>query len=72
MQIMKTNTSTADRSIRLSIAVGIIILYITDVLTGTVGYILLGVAGIFAITGLVGVCPLYALFGISSCKHKKA
>lgn len=70
MQIMKTNTGTADRTIRILIAVAILILYISNVVTGTLAYVLLAVAGIFAITGLVGVCPLYSLIGISSCKNK--
>jgi len=68
---MKRNMGNTDRAIRILIAIGIAILYFTHVITGTLGYILLGIAAIFVITSLFSFCPLYTLLGISSCKTRK-
>lgn len=61
----------ADRIIRVLIAAIIAVLYITNTVTGTLAYVLLALGGIFLLTSLVGSCPLYSLFGISTCKLKK-
>ena len=58
---------TADRIIRVSIAAIIGILYLTGTVSGTLGIVLLALAGVFVLTSIIGFCPLYALFGISSC-----
>lgn len=68
---MKRNMGNADRVIRLLIAAVIVILYFINILTGTVGLVLLAVAGIFVLTSLVSICPLYSLFGIHTCPLKK-
>jgi len=68
---MKKNMGTADRMIRIIIAVLIAILYFTNVLTGTLGLILLVLAGVFVLTSLISFCPLYAPLGLSTCKTKK-
>jgi len=65
---MKKNMGTTDRIIRLLAAAVIAVLYFTETLTGTLGIILLIVAGIFALTSFVSFCPLYAPFGIKTCK----
>lgn len=62
---------SADRIIRLIIAAIIAVLYFTNVLTGTLGIVLLVLAGIFVLTSFVGFCPLYAPFGLSTCSPKK-
>lgn len=68
---MKRNMSTADRSIRLIIAALLIILYLTNVLTGTLGIVFLVIAGILMLTSFVGYCPLYTLLGIHThTEHK--
>ncbi|HVT85164.1 MAG TPA: DUF2892 domain-containing protein [Chitinophagaceae bacterium] len=61
---MKKNLGNADRSIRLLIAVVIVGLFFTNILTGTLAYVLLAVAGILLLTSLVSFCPLYAVFRI--------
>jgi hypothetical protein len=64
---MRTNESTVDRVIRLVIAVAAVGAS-AAIGFGTVGgIILLVVAGIMAVTAAVGFCPLYALFGFSTC-----
>jgi hypothetical protein len=68
---MNRNMGTADRVIRILIAVTIAVLYFTNVITGTAGIILLIVSGIFILTSLVGVCPLYMIAGLRTRKIEK-
>lgn len=57
----------ADRIIRVIIAAIIGFLYFTGTITGTLGVVLLVLAGVFVLTSLVSFCPLYAPFGIKTC-----
>ena len=68
---MKRNMGLADRIIRIVVAAVIAILFFTDVLSGVLGTVLLILAGIFVLTSFVSFCPLYAPFGISTCKVKE-
>ena len=68
---MKKNMGTADKSIRLIIAVIIGVLYYMGTISGTLGIILLVVAGVFALTSFISFCPLYAPFGMSTCAVKE-
>lgn len=58
----------ADRVIRLILAAVFAILYFYKVLPDPWGYVLLAFAVIFVLTSLVGFCPLYRLFGMSTCR----
>lgn len=69
---MKKNMGTTDRIIRLLAAAVIAVLYLSGTLTGTLAIILLIVAGIFVLTSFVSFCPLYAPFGIKTCKINEA
>jgi len=62
---------SADRIIRVIIAAIIAALYFTGTVTGTLGIILLILVGVFILTSFISFCPLYAPFGISTCKTKK-
>jgi hypothetical protein len=68
---MKKNMGIADRLIRVIIAAVLAILYFTNIISGTLGLILLIVAGIFLLTSVVSFCPLYAPFGIKTCAVKQ-
>jgi hypothetical protein len=68
---MKKNMGNADRIIRLLLAVVVAILYFTNVITGTLGIVLLVIAGVFVLTSLVSFCPLYTLIGLNTCKVNK-
>jgi hypothetical protein len=67
---MKKNMGTADRIIRVIIAAIVAILYYTGTISGTLGIVLLLLAGIFVLTSIVSFCPLYAAFGMNSCGIK--
>lgn len=68
---MKKNMGNADRIIRVIIAAIIAALYFMNVITGTLGIVLLVLAGVFVLTSLISFCPLYAPFGIKTCPMKK-
>lgn len=68
---MKKNMGNADRIIRLLLAVIVAVLYFTNIITGTLGIVLLVLAGVFVLTSFVGFCPLYALVGLNTCPAKK-
>jgi len=68
---MKKNMGSADKVIRLLLAAIFIILFVFNVVSGVFGYILLALTVIFILTSLVSFCPLYAIFGIKTCKTTK-
>jgi hypothetical protein len=65
---MIPNIGSADKMIRIIIAAIITGLFIGNIISGTVGYLLLALAGIFVLTSFVSFCPLYLPFGISTRK----
>ena len=67
---MKKNMGSADRIIRLIISAIIVVLFFTKILTGTIGIILLVLAGFFVITSLISTCPLYVPFGLKTLVRK--
>ncbi|NEV94984.1 DUF2892 domain-containing protein [Psychroflexus sp. YR1-1] len=67
---MKKNMGKADKTIRFLVAAVIVILFATKVISGTLGVVLLILAGVFLLTSFISFCPLYAPFGISTCSLK--
>ncbi len=65
---MKKNMGSADRVIRILVAVVIAILYFTNQITGTAAIILGLFAVVFVATSFISFCPLYTIFGISTQK----
>nr|WP_081926286.1 DUF2892 domain-containing protein [Nonlabens ulvanivorans] len=68
---MKKNLGNIDRIVRILFAVIVSILFFTNVITGTLGIILLIVGGVLLATSFMNFCPLYAVLGINSCPVKK-
>ena len=67
---MKANMGNADLIIRILIAVVVGVLYWQGSIEGTLAYVLIGLSIVFILTSLVNFCPLYALFGVKTCKAK--
>ncbi len=67
---MKKNMGSYDKLIRLSVAIVLTVLYYVGILPGTLGIIALVLALVFTITSLISFCPLYAIFGKSTCKKE--
>lgn len=68
---MKTNMGNTDKAIRVLLAIGVSLLYFFDIIEGTLAYVLMALALVFVFTSFISFCPLYAPFGISTCKTKK-
>ena len=65
---MKKNMGSTDRVIRVILAIVFALLYFTGTVSDTLGLVLLILGAIFLLTSVVSFCPLYAPFGISTCK----
>jgi len=68
---MKPNMGTADKIIRLVVVAIIAALYFTGQITGVAAIILGIVAVAFLVTSLIGWCPTYVPFGLSTRKMDK-
>lgn len=67
---MKNNMGSADKVIRILVAITVIALYFGNIISGTIAIILLVLAGILIITSFISFCPLYLPFGISTRKKQ--
>lgn len=63
---MTKNMGTVDRIVRFVIAAAIALLYFTGVISGTLAIILGVLAVVFLATSIIGFCPLYAPFKLST------
>jgi hypothetical protein len=68
---MKKNMGIADRIIRVVLAAVVAVLFFTGQLSPVASIILGILAAVFLLTSIVGTCPLYLPFGIST-KRKPA
>ena len=63
---MPKNMGIIDRIIRGVLALGVLGLYVTNMISGTAALILGVLAIIFFLTSLVSFCPLYLPFNLST------
>jgi len=68
---MKKNMGTLDRTIRIVVAIAIVVLYANHVISGTLAIILLIVAAVFVLTSFISFCPAYHLLGITTKKNSQ-
>jgi uncharacterized membrane protein len=68
---MKKNMGTIDKTIRILVAVVVVILYFTHVISGILAIILLALSAIFVVTSLISFCPLYLPLGLSTRNKEK-
>jgi hypothetical protein len=57
-----------DRLIRILVAIIINVLYLTNLISGTLGIVFLIFAVVFVLTSFLSFCPLYIPLGINTCK----
>ena len=68
---MEKNMGTIDRIIRILLAIVIVVLFIMGSITGVAAIILGILAFVLILTSMIGFCPLYVPFKISTiCKSK--
>ena len=65
---MKKNMGTIDRTIRALLALTIVTLYLTGMISGVAAIILGIFAFIFLLTSFIGFCPLYVPLKLSTRK----
>jgi Protein of unknown function (DUF2892) len=63
---MKGNMGILDRIIRVALVAVVAVLYFTGQLSLVASIILGALAVIFLLTSIIGVCPLYLPFGLST------
>ncbi|MGC4057025.1 MAG: DUF2892 domain-containing protein [Chitinophagaceae bacterium] len=68
---MKQNVGPSDKLIRILAAIVIGALYLSGQINGAVAIVLAIVAIVFLLTSLIGFCPLYLPFGISTRKKQQ-
>jgi len=68
---MKRNVGNTDKIVRWILSLIFVVLYFTNIVTGTLGIVLLIVAAVLIITTFINFCPLYLPFGINTFKKKE-
>lgn len=61
---------STDRIVRVVVAVIFAALYLTGIVRGTIGVILLVLAVVFVLTSVVRFCPLYLPLGMNTNKSE--
>jgi len=67
---MKKNVGTIDKVIRILIAVVVVVLYFTHVISGVLAIILLVLSAILVVTSLLSFCPIWLALGLSTRKKE--
>jgi hypothetical protein len=65
---MKRNIGNLDKFLRIFFAALFVALYLTGVVKGPIGIIMLLIALMFVVTAVFGICPLYSVFGWTTRK----
>jgi len=69
---MTKNIGSIDKVVRFIIAIVIGVLYFTNIITGTLGIVLLVVGAILAITAFLNFCPIWAALGVRTVPEPKS
>ncbi len=70
--MIKVNEANWDRIARIGLGIVLLVAGFTGIVPGLAGTIVGVIGFIPLLTGLIGWCPLYSLFGFSTCPMKKA
>ena len=65
---MKKNMGSADKMIRIVVAIVFALLIYTGKVQGNIAIVLGVLAAVFVLTSFVSFCPLYLPFKINTCK----
>ena len=65
---LKLNEGPVDRIIRVVVGIALLVLGFAGIASGIWMWIATILGAILLVTGIVGFCPLYALFKISTAK----
>jgi hypothetical protein len=59
---------TVDRVVRILVAIAVLVLYLTHMISGPLAIVLGVIAAVFVLTSFVGVCPAYIPLKLSTAK----
>lgn len=65
---MKPNVGSADKIVRVLVAIAAVVIALIVGAGSALGIVLWIVAAVMVLTALTGMCPLYKLFGITTCR----
>ncbi|MCF6405315.1 DUF2892 domain-containing protein [Chitinophaga filiformis] len=65
---MKKNMGQFDRIVRVVLALTAFFFVYNKIVTGTAAIAMTIAGAVFIVTSVAAVCPLYGLFGISTCR----
>lgn len=68
---MKSNMSSTDRIGRVIFAVLVVLLYLMEIISGSVAIVLFVIAAIFVATSAISFCPIYTIFGINTKRSNR-
>lgn len=68
---MTKNMGAVDRGVRILVALGVAVLFLTGRIGGAVAFVLGVVALVFLVTGFVGHCPGYVPLKLSTRKERE-
>lgn len=68
---MKANMGKRDKFIRIGVALVLAVLVATEMITGTLAFVALGIGIVFLLTSFISFCPLYTLLGINTGQKKQ-
>lgn len=68
---MKPNMGNVDKAVRIIVALVIAGLSYAGIIEGTLAVVLLVLSAVFVLTSMMGFCPLYLPFGLSTRKKEK-
>ncbi len=63
---MKANIGSVDKTVRILLVVAVLVLYFTNLISGTLAIILFVAAAILLITVFINFCPVWHFPGIST------
>ena len=67
---MHKNEGNVDRIVRLVIAAAAVVVAVAAGLGSVLGIVAAVVAVVMVVTAAIGFCPLYAVFGVSTCPNR--
>lgn len=68
---MTANVGSTDKIVRLVLALVALVVALLTGLGSVLGIVLLVVAAVLAVTAFTGFCPLYRVFGLSTCPVRR-
>lgn len=66
--MFQKNVGSVDKVVRILLAIILVVLAATGVLTGTLMYVAYIGAAVLVLTSVFSFCGLYTIFGINTCK----